>query len=98
MARRSGGPMPEPDRRTLLKGGLLSIAGVAGLPSLAAAIQTASTPYIRPKLKITEIRTAEVRVHGYQVHVRVYTDQGLIGQGEATDAAMGSVPLIRSFA
>ena len=89
--------MPEPDRRTLLKGGLLSIAGIAGWPSLSAAVQTASTPYNRPKLKITEIRTAEVRVHGYQVHVRIYTDQGLVGQGETTDAAMGNVPLIRSF-
>jgi galactonate dehydratase len=61
-------------------------------------VQTASTPYNRPKLKITEIRTAEVRVHGYQVHVRVYTDQGVVGQGETTDAAMGNVPLMRSFA
>ncbi len=61
-------------------------------------MQAASTPYRRPKLKITEIRTAEVRVHGYQVHVRVYTDQGIIGQGESTDAAQGNVPLIRSFA
>ena len=52
----------------------------------------------RPKLKITEIRTAEVRVHGNQVHVRVYTDQGIVGQGESTDAAQGNVPLIRSFA
>jgi len=89
--------MAEPGRRTLLKSGLLSIAGVAGWPSLSAAVQTSSTPYNRPKLKITEIRTAEVRVHGYQVHVRVYTDQGLFGQGESTDAAMGSVPLMRSF-
>ena len=90
--------MPEPDRRTLLKHGLLSIAGIAGWPSLSAAVQTASTTYNRPKLKITDIRTAEVRVHGYQVHVRVYTDQGIVGQGETTDAAMGNVPLIRSFA
>jgi galactonate dehydratase len=61
-------------------------------------MQEASTPYNRPKLKITEIRTAEVVVHGYQVHIRVYTDQGIIGQGECTDAAMGAVPLIHSFA
>ena len=86
------------NRRTLLKSALLPMAGVAGLPSLSAAVQAASTPYNRPKLKITEIRTAEVRVHGYQVHVRVYTDQGIVGQGESTDAAVGSVPLIRSFA
>ena len=90
--------MDQPNRRTLLKSALLSIAGGAGLPSLRAATEQAANGYRRPKLKITEIRTAEVRVHGYQVHVRVYTDQGIIGQGEATDAAMGSVPLIRSFA
>ena len=76
----------------------MPLAGALGLPSLSAAAQMASSPYRRPKLKITEIRTAEVRVHGYQVHVRVYTDQGIIGQGEATDAATGAVPLIRSFA
>ncbi len=68
-----------------------------GLSSLSEAAQSAASPYRRPKLKITEIRTAEVRVHGYQVHVRIYTDQGIIGQGESTDAAQGNVPLIRSF-
>ena len=85
------------NRRTLLKGGLLPFAGMAGLPSLSAAVQNTTTPDNRPKLKITEVRTAEVRVHGYQVHVRVHTDQGLIGQGETTDASVGNVPLIRSF-
>lgn len=85
------------NRRTLLKSGLLSIAGIAGMPSLSAAVEAVTTPYNRPKLKITEIRTAEVRVHGYQVHIRVYTDQGVVGQGETTDAAAGNVPLIRSF-
>src|SRR5512142_2421675 len=90
--------MLQPNRRTLLKGGLLSIAGMAGLPSLSRAVKGATTPYNRTKLKITDIRTAEVRVHGYQVHVRIYTDQGIVGQGESTDAAVGNVPLIRSFA
>jgi galactonate dehydratase len=75
----------------------MPLAGVLGLPSISAAVQEASSPYRRPKLKITEIRTAEVRVHGYQVHVRIYTDQGLIGHGETTDASEGNVPLIRSF-
>jgi len=86
------------DRRSLLKGSLAPFAGILGLPSLARAVQDASSPYRRPKLKITEVRTAEVRVHGYQVHVRIYTDQGLVGQGETTDAATGNVPLIHSFA
>jgi galactonate dehydratase len=85
------------NRRTLLKSGLLPIAGIAGLPSLSAAVEDATTPYNRPKLKIKEIRTAEVLVHGYQVHVRVYTDQGIVGQGETTDASLGNVPLIRFF-
>jgi galactonate dehydratase len=89
--------MQRPNRRDLLKGAFLPIAGMAGLPSLSAAVQDATTPYNRPKLKIADIRTAEVRVHGYQVHVRVYTDQGIFGQGESTDAAAGNVPLIRSF-
>jgi len=81
----------------MMKSSLMPIAGMLGLPSIAEALQNADTSYRRPKLKITEIRTAEVRVHGYQVHVRVYTDQGIIGQGESTDAAQGNVPLIRSF-
>ena len=38
-----------------------------------------------------------VMVHGPQAHVRIYTDQGLIGQGESTDAAIGTPALIGSF-
>ena len=76
---------------------MLSVAGIAGIRSLRAAVEETSSPYNRPKLKITEIRTAEVRVHGHQVHVHVYTDKGIIGQGETTDASTGNVPLIRSF-
>lgn len=90
--------MKQPNRRALLKGGLLSFAGMADLPSLRAAVEQAANEYRRPKLRITDIRTAEVRVHGYQVHVRVYTDQGIVGHGESTDAATGNVPIIRSFA
>ncbi len=85
------------NRRSLLQGSLAPLVGAFGLPSLAHAVQAAASPYRRPKLKITEVRTAEVRVHGYQVHVRVYTDQGIVGQGETTDAAQGNVPLIQSF-
>ncbi len=84
-------------RRTVLKSGWLPLAGMFGLPSISTAVQEASSSYRRPKLKITEVRTAEVRVHGYQVHVRIYTDQGIVGQGETTDASQGNVPLIRQF-
>jgi L-alanine-DL-glutamate epimerase-like enolase superfamily enzyme len=34
--------------------------------------------------RITEVKTVYVGAHGPQLHIRVYTDQGLIGQGEAT--------------
>ncbi len=85
------------NRRSFLQRSWMPLAGMCGLPSLAEAAQEAANAYRRPKLKITDIRTAEVRVHGYQVHVRVYTDQGIVGQGEATDAASGAVPIIRSF-
>lgn len=75
----------------------MPLAGMLGLPSISRAAEQAAPAYRRPKLRITDVRTAEVRVHGYQVHVRVYTDQGIFGQGESTDAAQGNVPIIRSF-
>src|SRR5689334_4841535 len=91
--------MQQFDRRMMLKGGLLSsLAVMAGLPAVGAAVEQATSLHRRPKLKITDLRTAEVRVHGYQVHVRVYTDQGIVGQGESTDAASGNVPIMQSFA
>ncbi|HMH00538.1 MAG TPA: mandelate racemase/muconate lactonizing enzyme family protein [Terriglobales bacterium] len=84
-------------RRKMLKNAALPIAGAFALPSLAAAVQDVSTPYQRPKLKITDVRTAQVRVHGLQTHIRVYTDQGLFGQGESTDAAVGTMSLVNQF-
>jgi galactonate dehydratase len=74
------------------------MAGALGLPALSAGIQASSTVYQRPKLRITDVRTAMVMVHGPQAHVRIYTDQGLIGQGESTDAAIATPALVRSFA
>jgi galactonate dehydratase len=83
-------------RRTFARN-LAPLTGVFALPALARAIQDHSSVYTRPKLKITDVRTAEVMVHGLQTHVRVYTDQGLYGQGESTDAAQGTSALIRMF-
>jgi galactonate dehydratase len=83
-------------RRSLLGGALAPVAGALALPALAEALQQ-NHVYSRPKLKIVAVRTAEVRVHGYQVHVRIDTDQGITGQGECTDASQGAVPLIKSF-
>lgn len=84
----------------MLKGAALPALGAVSafsLPNLAEAIQTSSTAYQRPGLKITDVRTAQVMVHGSQTHIRIYTDQGIYGQGEATDAAVGAVSLIHGW-
>jgi len=81
------------NRRTLLS----SAAGALALPALSAAVQQAASPYRRPKLKITGVRTAYINAHGPQIHIRIETDQGLVGQGEATDAAIGAGAIIKSW-
>src|ERR1039457_1603493 len=92
--------MAKSSRRSMLKGTALTALGSLSpfsLPALARAIQTSSMPYQRPKLKITDVRTAQVLVHGPQTHIRIYTDQGIYGQGEATDAAVGTLSLVRGW-
>lgn len=73
------------------------LSSAFALPALGRAIQDQSTPSRRPKLKITDVRTAQVMGHGLQLHVRIYTDQGIYGHGEATDAVQGGAPLVRMF-
>ncbi|MGQ9915917.1 MAG: mandelate racemase/muconate lactonizing enzyme family protein [Bryobacteraceae bacterium] len=73
------------------------LSSALALPALGRAIQEQSTPWRRPKLKITDVRTAQVMGHGLQLHVRIYTDQGIYGHGEATDAVQGGAPLVRMF-
>ena len=84
-------------RRSVIRKSVAPVAGAFALPALSQALQTATRIYQRPKLKITDVRTAMVEVHGPQAHIRIYTDQGLIGQGESTDAATGNVAIINSF-
>ncbi len=84
-------------RRSLIKGAALPVLGTFALPSLGAAIETNSAPQQRPKLKITDVRTAQVNVHGPQTHIRIYTDQGIFGQGESTDAAVGTASLVHGW-
>ncbi|MCC7156507.1 MAG: mandelate racemase/muconate lactonizing enzyme family protein [Bryobacterales bacterium] len=78
-------------RRHVLRASALS------LPGLAYAIQQNTTPSRRPKLKITDVRTAQVMAHGHQLHVRILTGEGLTGQGEATDAVWGGAALVNVF-
>ena len=81
-------------RRSVIAGAL---GGLFGLPGLSAAVQKSGSPHRRPKLKITDVRTAQVNVQGLLVHVRIYTNEGLIGQGEVADAADGAVSLVARF-
>ena len=71
--------------------------GMLSLPGLARALQQTTSPYRRPKLKITDVRTAFVMGHGPQLHVRIYTDAGIVGQGKATDAALGGAGIIAGW-
>ncbi|MDZ7636656.1 MAG: mandelate racemase/muconate lactonizing enzyme family protein [Bryobacterales bacterium] len=83
--------------RSVTGAAMMGGAGALSLTSLGAAMQQATSPYGRPKLKITDIRTAYVSAHGQQLHVRIYTDQGIYGHGEATDSAHGAAAIIASF-
>src|SRR5436190_6681193 len=81
------------NRRSFLQTAGAGFAGMFGLSKLSAAAQTASRPYQRPKLKITDVKTASLQ--GF--HVRIYTDQGLTGDGEAVDAISGASGIVQSF-
>ncbi|MBI4553739.1 MAG: mandelate racemase/muconate lactonizing enzyme family protein [Candidatus Latescibacteria bacterium] len=48
-------------------------------------------------MKITDIRTAEVRGHGYSLFVRVYTDEGITGTGECIHGGSGAPQLVAAM-
>src|SRR5262252_834327 len=80
------------NRRSFLKS-VGAVSGLFGLPRLSMAMQEAASPYKRPKLKITDIKTAYLQ----NFHVRIYTDQGLTGDGEAVDATSGAGGIVAGF-
>ncbi|MDP6776132.1 MAG: mandelate racemase/muconate lactonizing enzyme family protein [Candidatus Latescibacteria bacterium] len=49
-------------------------------------------------MKITEVKTAEVRGHGYSLFVKVYTDEGLTGVGECIHGGAGVARLVAEMA
>jgi galactonate dehydratase len=81
------------NRRSFFKSAGAGLAGALSLRGLSAAVQESTTPYRRPKLKITDVKTAYVQ----GIHVRIYTDQGLIGEGEGVDAVSGAAPIVAGF-
>jgi galactonate dehydratase len=80
-------------RRSFLQSAGSGLAGMFGLSKLSAATQAATKVYQRPKLKITDVKTASLQ--GF--HVRLYTDQGLTGDGEAVDAISGAAGIVQGF-
>jgi galactonate dehydratase len=48
-------------------------------------------------MKITDIRTAEIKGHGYSTYVRVYTDEGLSGNGECIHGTDGCAPIVHGL-
>jgi galactonate dehydratase len=81
------------NRRSLMRGGAAALTGAFSLRGLSAAVEETTTQYQRPKLKITDVKTANIQ--GF--HVRIYTDQGLIGEGEGVDAVSGATGIIAGF-
>jgi len=61
------------DRRSFLKGAAAALTGGFGLPRLATALQEATSPYKRPKLKITDVKTTYLQ----NFHVRIHPAERL---------------------
>jgi galactonate dehydratase len=81
------------NRRSLFQSAGAALAGAFSLRGLSAAIQDSATQYQRPKVKITDVKTANIQ--GF--HVRIYTDQGLVGEGEGVDAVSGAPGIVAGF-
>src|SRR5437879_565940 len=62
----------------------------ARLPDPARSVALAALARRKPSaMKVTDIRTAEVRGHGFSTYVRIYTDEGLVGNGECIHGGDG---------
>jgi galactonate dehydratase len=48
-------------------------------------------------MRITDVRTAEIKGHGYSTYVRVYTDEGLVGNGECIHGGEGCAHLVHGL-
>lgn len=81
------------NRRSFFKSAGIGSMGMFGLDKLSAAIQATTRPYQRPAMKITDVKTAMVG----RLHCRIYTDQGLFGEGEAVDSISGVPGIIAGF-
>ncbi len=84
---------PSLERRSFLQTAGGGLAGLFSLQGLSAAVQEASSPQARPRLRITDVKTGFLQ----GLHVRIYTDQGIFGNGEAVDAVSGGASIVQGF-
>lgn len=80
------------NRRTFLQGAAAT-AGFLSMRGLSSALQTSTTPYQRPKLKITGVKS----IVAQNLHVRIFTDQGIFGDGEAVDSISGGQAIVAAM-
>ncbi len=82
------------NRRSFFQMAGAGMGSLFNLQGLSAAVQTSTSPHGRPKLKIKDVQT--VPSMG-ALYVRIYTDQGVFGHGEAVDSVSGGVPIVAGF-
>ena len=48
-------------------------------------------------MRITDVRTAEIKGHGYSTYVRIYTDEGIVGNGECIHGGEGCPEMVHAL-
>jgi galactonate dehydratase len=86
------------NRRSFIQKGLASAAGLSLLTNfgndLFAAVQKQSLYSAPSNLKITDVKCAYIR-GGHSLFVKVFSNQDIIGHGEAVDATPGTYHLVQ---
>ena len=86
------------NRRSFLSKGLAGAAGLSLLTNfgndLFAAVQKQRLYSAPSDLKITDVKCAYIR-NGHSLFVKVYSNQDLVGHGEAVDATPGTYHLVQ---
>ena len=49
-------------------------------------------------MKITDVLTAEIKGHGYSTYVRIFTDEGIVGNGECIHGGEGCPAMVIALA
>src|SRR4028119_1783690 len=91
--------MKQNRRSFLTKSALAGVFGAASLSStygqgLETAIEKAPLASSPSDLKITDIKCGYIR-NGHSLFVKVHTNQGIWGCGEAVDASVGTYHLVK---